>query len=50
MLGTHVNPSLYFVIGTNIREQTVLPEMDNEGSTILELEANLNKRTRQVHS
>ena len=46
MLGTLVNPYFYFVIGTNIREQTILPEMDNEGSTILEPEAILNKHTR----
>ena len=38
------------VIGTNIRAQTVLPELDNEGSIILESKAILNKRTRQLRS
>ena len=36
------------VIGTNIRAQIVLPELDNEGSIILELKAILNKRTHQL--
>ena len=35
---------------TNIRAQTVLPELDKEGSIILELEAILNKRTHQLLS
>ena len=38
------------VIGTNIRAQTVLPEMDMEGSIILESSTILNKRTRQLCS
>ena len=38
------------VIGTNIRAQTVLPELDMEGSIILEPEAILNKHTHQLHS
>ena len=38
------------VIGTNIKEQTVLPELDNEGSIILELKAILNKCTHHLHS
>ena len=38
------------VIGTNIRAQTVLLELDTEGSMILESEAILNKRTRQLRS
>ena len=38
------------MIGTNIKAQIVLPEMDNEGSIILELEAFLNKRTRWLRS
>ena len=38
------------VIGTNIKAQSVLPELDNEGSIILESEAILNKRTRQLRS
>ena len=38
------------VIGTNIRAQTVLPELDNEGSIILEPEAILNKCTRRLFS
>ena len=33
------------VIGTNIREQIVLPEWDNEGSIISDLASILNKRT-----
>ena len=36
------------VIGTNIRAQIVLPELDNEGSIILEPEAILNKCTRHL--
>ena len=38
------------VIGTNIRAQTILPELDTEGSIILEPEAILNQRTRQLRS
>ena len=38
------------VIGTNIRAQTILPELDTEGSIILEPKAILNKRTRQLRS
>ena len=38
------------VISTNIREQIVLLEWDNEGSIILYLEAILNKSTCQLHS
>ena len=38
------------VIGTNIRAQTVLPELDMEGSIILEPEAILNKGTRPLRS
>ena len=38
------------VIGTNIREQIVLPERDNEGSIISDSEAILNKRTCQLRS
>ena len=38
------------VIGTNIRAQTILPELDMEGSIILELEAILNKHTRHLCS
>ena len=38
------------VIGTNIRAQTVLPELDTEGFIILEPEAILNQHTRQLHS
>ena len=38
------------VIGTKIRAQIVLPDMDMEGSIILEPEAILNQRTRQLCS
>ena len=38
------------VIGTNINTQTVLPELDNEGSIILDLDAIFNKRTHQCLS
>ena len=38
------------VIGTNIKAQTVLLELDNEESIILDLEAILNKRSRQLCS
>ena len=38
------------VIGTNIRAQTILPELDTKGSIILELKAILNKRTHQLRS
>ena len=38
------------VLGTNIKGQTILPELDNEGSIFLEPEAVLNKRTRQLRS
>ena len=37
-------------IASNIRVQIVLPEIDNEGSIILESEAILNKRTHNLHS
>ena len=52
---SHVHPVFHVsclkkVIGTNIRAQTVLPELDNEGSIILESEAILNKRTSQLRS
>ena len=33
-------------IGTNIKAQTILPELDKEGPIILEAEAILNKCTR----
>ena len=35
-------------LGTNIKGQTILPELDNEGSIFLEPEAVLNKHTRQL--
>ena len=38
------------VIGTNIRAQTVLPELGTKGSIILEPKAILNKHTRQLRS
>ena len=38
------------VIGTNIRAQTILPELDQEGSIILEPKAILNKSTHQLRS
>ena len=38
------------VIGTNIREQIVLPERNNEGSIISYPEAILNKHTCHIHS
>ena len=38
------------MIGTNIRAQTILPDMDIEGSIILEPEAILNQHTRQLRS
>ena len=38
------------VIGTNIREQIVLLEWDNEGSIISDLEAILNMKTCQLFS
>ena len=38
------------VIGTNIREQIVLPEQDNEGSIISDPESILNKCTCQLCS
>ena len=38
------------VIGTNIRAQAVLPELDTKGSIILEPEAILNHLTRQLCS
>ena len=38
------------MIGTNFRAQTVLPQLDTEGSIILELEAILNKCTHQLSS
>ena len=38
------------VLGTIIKGQTILPELDNEGSIFLELEAVLNKRTHQLRS
>ena len=37
-------------LGTNIKGQTILPEMDNEGSIFLDPEAVLNKCTRQLRS
>ena len=45
----HVSCLMKF-LGTNIKGQTILPELDNEGSIFLEPEAALNKRTRQLHS
>ena len=47
---SHIHPIFHVsylkkVIGSNIRAQIVLPELDNEGSIMLELEAILNKRT-----
>ena len=38
------------VLGTNFKGQTILLELDNEGSIFLELKAVLNKRTRQLRS
>ena len=38
------------VIGTNIREKIFLPELDKEGSVILEPEAILHKSTCHIHS
>ena len=38
------------VLGTNIKGQTILPELDNEGSIFLEPEAVLNKHTCQLSS
>ena len=38
------------VLGTNIKGQTILLELDNEGSIFLEPEAVLNNRTRQLRS
>ena len=38
------------VLGTNIKGQTILPELDNEGSIFLEPEAILNKPTHQLRS
>ena len=38
------------VIGTNIREQTVLTKLDKEGSIILEPDTILDKSTRQLLS
>ena len=38
------------VIGTNIRAQMFLPELDTEGSIILEPKAILNKCTHQLRS
>ena len=35
-------------LGTNIKGQTILPELDNEGSIFLEPEVVLNKRTHQL--
>ena len=37
-------------MGINIRAQTILPELDNEGYIILEPKAILNKHTRHLHS
>ena len=37
-------------IGTNIRAQTILPKLDNEGPIILETGAILNKRTHHLRS
>ena len=38
------------VIGTNIKAQNILPELDNEGSIILEPDSILNRCTRQLCS
>ena len=38
------------VIGENIPVQTVLPELDGEGKIILEPEAVMEKRTRQLRN
>ena len=38
------------VLGTNIKGQTILPELDNEGSIFLEPKDVLNKRTHQLFS
>ena len=38
------------VLGTNVRTQTALPEMDKEGSILLEPIAILNRHTRQLCS
>ena len=38
------------VIGENIPVQTILPELDEEGNTILELEAVTETRTRQLRN
>ena len=52
---SHIHPVFHVsclkkFIGTNIRAQIVLPELDNEGSIILEPEAILNKLTCQLPS
>ena len=38
------------VIGENIPVQTILPELDEEGKIILELEAVMETRTRQLQN
>ena len=52
---SHVHPIFHVsclnkFIGTSIRAQIILPELDNEGSIILESDAILNKRTRHLRS
>ena len=52
---SHVHPIFHVsylkkVIGTNIKAQTVLPELDNQGSIILEPESILNSHTCQLLS
>ena len=38
------------VIGENLPVQTILPELDEEGKVILEPEAVMETRTRQLHN
>ena len=45
----HVS-SLKKVIGDKLPVQTILPELDEEGKTILELEAVMETRTRQLRN
>ena len=52
---SHIHPLFHVsclkkVIGTNIRPQNVLPELDKEGSIILETKAILNKCTCHILS
>ena len=52
---SHVHPILHVsclkkFIGTNIRAQTILPELDKEGSIIFNTNTILNRHTRQLRS